>query len=135
MLSCVNVFLFPSQDKYVCIAVQGGLLKVLHNLDGQLSNLTDPQQESKIKISNAQAKFVSKTLYLFQYFPACLLISVSFFMFSVCCFQLDVIFQLSKNEMLVRLDRQKVYTLFSKELNFTGRYFLGGVPDDQMPER
>lgn len=51
------------------------------------------------------------------------------------CFQLDVIFQLSKNEMLVRLDRQKMYTLHSKELNFTGRYFLGGVPEDEMPER
>ncbi|XP_016088609.1 laminin subunit alpha-5-like [Sinocyclocheilus grahami] len=98
------LLLFQRQDKYVCIAVQGGLLKVLHNLDGQVSNLTDPQQDSKIKISNAQAKF------------------------------LDVIFQLSKNEMLVRLDRQKVYTLSSKELSFTGRYFLGGVPDDQMPE-
>ncbi len=91
MLSCVNVFLFPSQDKYVCIAVQGGLLKVLHNLDGRLSNLTDPQQESKIKISNAQAKFVSKTLYLFQNFPACLLISVRFFFFfSVFCLLFSV---------------------------------------------
>ncbi|KTG35339.1 hypothetical protein cypCar_00020114, partial [Cyprinus carpio] len=98
------LLLFQRQDKYVCIAVQGGLLKVLHNLEGKLSSLTDPQQESKIKISNAQAKF------------------------------LDVIFQLSKNEMLVRLDRQKVYTLSSEELNFSGRYFLGGVPDDQMPE-
>uniref|UniRef100_A0A671KQZ1 Laminin subunit alpha-5 n=1 Tax=Sinocyclocheilus anshuiensis TaxID=1608454 RepID=A0A671KQZ1_9TELE len=98
------LLLFQRQDKYVCVAVQDGLLKVLHNLDGRLSNLTDPQQESNIKISNAQVKF------------------------------LDVIFQLSKNEMLVRLDRQKIYTLSSRELNFTGRYFLGGVPEDQMPE-
>ncbi|XP_016099348.1 laminin subunit alpha-5 [Sinocyclocheilus grahami] len=98
------LLLFQRQDKYVCVAVQDGLLKVLHNLDGRLSNLTDPQQESNIKISNAQVKF------------------------------LDVIFQLSKNEMLVRLDRQKIYTLSSRELSFTGRYFLGGVPEDQMPE-
>uniref|UniRef100_A0A673I5R5 Laminin subunit alpha-5 n=1 Tax=Sinocyclocheilus rhinocerous TaxID=307959 RepID=A0A673I5R5_9TELE len=98
------LLLFQRQDNYVCVAVQDGLLKVLHNLDGRLSNLTDPQQESNIKISNAQVKF------------------------------LDVIFQLSKNEMLVRLDRQKIYTLSSRELNFTGRYFLGGVPEDQMPE-
>uniref|UniRef100_A0A8C1UB59 Laminin, alpha 5 n=1 Tax=Cyprinus carpio TaxID=7962 RepID=A0A8C1UB59_CYPCA len=87
-----NGILLLFQRQYVCIAVQGGLLKVLHNLEGKLSSLTDPQQESKIKISNAQAKFV------------------------------------------MRLDRQKVYTLSSEELNFSGRYFLGGVPDDQMPE-
>uniref|UniRef100_A0A672R3F9 Laminin subunit alpha-5 n=1 Tax=Sinocyclocheilus grahami TaxID=75366 RepID=A0A672R3F9_SINGR len=37
-------------------------------------------------------------------------------------------------KFVMRLDRQKVYTLSSKELSFTGRYFLGGVPDDQMPE-
>lgn len=67
MFSCVNVILFLlSQDKYVCIAVQGGLLNVLHNLNGSLTSLIDPQQQSKIKISNAQPKFVSKNLYLFQ---------------------------------------------------------------------
>ncbi|XP_043080700.1 laminin subunit alpha-5 isoform X1 [Puntigrus tetrazona] len=97
------LLLFQRQDKFVCIAVEGGLLKVFHNLDGTLKDLTEAQQ-SKLKISNAQAKF------------------------------LDVIFQLSKKEMLVRLDRQKVYTLTSNELNFTGRYFLGGVPNDEMPE-
>ncbi|XP_056106000.1 laminin subunit alpha-5 isoform X1 [Rhinichthys klamathensis goyatoka] len=94
---------FQRDDKYVTVAVHGGLLKVFYNVEGTLSELSDPQQ-SKIKIGNAQVKF------------------------------LDVIFQLSKSEMLVRLDRQKVYSLSSKELNFTGRYFLGGVPEDQMPE-
>ncbi|XDV45701.1 hypothetical protein PO909_013751 [Leuciscus waleckii] len=46
----------------------------------------------------------------------------------------DVIIQRSKNEMLVRLDRHKIFSLSSKELSFPGRYFLGGVPEDQMPE-
>uniref|UniRef100_A0A8C1MWR1 Laminin subunit alpha-5 n=1 Tax=Cyprinus carpio TaxID=7962 RepID=A0A8C1MWR1_CYPCA len=94
------LLLFQRQDKYVCIAVQDGLLQVLHNLDG---NLTSPDRESDIKISYEPNK-------------------------------LDVFFLLSKNKMLVRLGVTMIYTLTSTELNFTGRYFLGGVPEDQMPE-
>uniref|UniRef100_A0A672MXZ0 Laminin, alpha 5 n=1 Tax=Sinocyclocheilus grahami TaxID=75366 RepID=A0A672MXZ0_SINGR len=63
-----NGILLLFQRQYVCVAVQDGLLKVLHNLDGRL---------------------------------------IYFNVFCVCCFQ---------------------------ELSFTGRYFLGGVPEDQMPE-
>ncbi|XP_052396695.1 laminin subunit alpha-5-like [Carassius gibelio] len=93
------LLLLQRQDKFVCLAVQDGLLKVLYNLDG---NLTFLGQEEKI--SNGDVK------------------------------SLDIVFQLRKNEMLVRLDRKTMYILTSSELNFTGRYFLGGVPEDQMPE-
>uniref|UniRef100_A0A8C1MUB0 Laminin, alpha 5 n=1 Tax=Cyprinus carpio TaxID=7962 RepID=A0A8C1MUB0_CYPCA len=95
-----NGILLLFQRQYVCIAVQDGLLQVLHNLDG---NLTSPDRESDIKISYEPNK-------------------------------LDVFFLLSKNKMLVRLGVTMIYTLTSTELNFTGRYFLGGVPEDQMPE-
>lgn len=141
----VNVIFSPSivssQDKYVTVAVQGGFLKVFYNIEGTLFNLTDPQ-DSLIKIADAQSKFVSESLYLFQLFlkKNVKIVPLSFihlkcFLCFFFCFQLDVIFQLSKNEMLVRIGRQKMYTLSSKELNFTGRYFLGGVPEDEMPER
>nr|XP_009294934.1 laminin subunit alpha-5 isoform X1 [Danio rerio] len=46
---------------------------------------------------------------------------------------LQVILQLNNMKMLVRLDRETLYTLYSEELNFTGRYFLGGVPEAEMP--
>lgn len=67
----VNVIFSPSivssQDKYVTVAVQGGFLKVFYNIEGTLFNLTDPQ-DSLIKIADAQSKFVSESLYLFQLF-------------------------------------------------------------------
>uniref|UniRef100_A0A671KLI3 Laminin subunit alpha-5-like n=1 Tax=Sinocyclocheilus anshuiensis TaxID=1608454 RepID=A0A671KLI3_9TELE len=126
-----NGILLLFQRQYVCIAVQGGLLKVLHNLDGQVSNLTDPQQDSKIKISNAQ---------------------------------LDVIFQLSKNEILksvfgkrgsikgclrtIKAMRSFVQMktmksagisygcpddlLFTREAHFTGEGYLGLKMDDVL---
>ncbi|XP_051961295.1 laminin subunit alpha-5-like [Xyrauchen texanus] len=98
------LMLFHRGDKYVCVAMFEGFLRLFHNVEGTVTNHTSSTDLSKIKISNAQPKY------------------------------LDVIFQLGKNEMLVRIDRQNLYTLSSKELNFTGSYFLGGVPGDQMPE-
>lgn len=61
--------IFSSQDKYVAVAVYDGLLEVFFNVNGMLTNYMDPQ-DSRIKISNAQPKFVSESLYLFQFIPA-----------------------------------------------------------------
>lgn len=115
------------------VAVQGGHLKVFHNIEGHFSGPINLQES---KIGNAQARFVSETLYLFL--PDAKIVSLSFIdfnVFCVFCFQFDVIIRRSRNEMLVRLDRHKIYTLTSEELSFPGRYFLGGVPEDMMPER
>ncbi|TRY84024.1 hypothetical protein DNTS_013565, partial [Danionella cerebrum] len=95
---------FQNGDKYVTVAVQDGILAVSYNIEGELTK-NPTAPESKFKISNSESKF------------------------------LDIHFLLSsKNEMLVRVDRTIVYTLSSTELNFTGRYFLGGVPEDEMPK-
>ncbi|XP_057219104.1 laminin subunit alpha-5 isoform X1 [Triplophysa rosa] len=96
------LLLFHRGDKFVCVAMHEGLLKVFHNVEGTMTSHFDDL--SKKAIADAQSKF------------------------------LDVIFRLGNDEMMVRIGRQKVYTLSSKELNFTHSYFLGGVPEDQMPE-
>ncbi|XP_051518234.1 laminin subunit alpha-5 [Myxocyprinus asiaticus] len=96
------IMLFHRGDKYLCVAMYEGFLKLFHNVEGTL--IYQPSSENLSKISNAQPQ------------------------------NMDVIFQLNKKEMQVRIRRQKMFTLMSKELNFTGSYFLGGVPEDRMPE-
>lgn len=84
-----HLFSIDCQDKYVAVAVHEGFLRVFYNVEGTLSNLTDPQ-DAKIKIGNAQSKFVSESLCLFQLFlkKRVLFIWMFFFvcLFSVGCY-------------------------------------------------
>ncbi|XP_073731136.1 laminin subunit alpha-5 [Misgurnus anguillicaudatus] len=98
------LMLFLNGDKYVCIAMHEGLLKVFFNVNGTMElDAIKELDSSKIAIGNSQSKIM------------------------------NVLVQ-RKQKMIVRIDRVNIYILKSDELSFPGRYFLGGVPDDEMPE-
>lgn len=102
------LLLLLHQSQFLCLAVQKGLLKVLYNFNGKLNELTPKEPNSPfLKISDGDAKALE-----------------------------IIILRSSPNRVVVRNSRNTLYNeVFGESIPpFTTSYYLGGVPDDKMPE-
>ncbi|KAJ8370727.1 hypothetical protein SKAU_G00107550 [Synaphobranchus kaupii] len=100
------IMLLLHQERFLCLAVQGGQLKVFYNFAGELKE-AEPTKNAMdhISISNGQTK------------------------------PLDVIILYrGLRRLTVRINRYTVYSVLSEEMPlFRESYYLGGVPKDKLP--
>ncbi|XP_053704727.1 laminin subunit alpha-5 isoform X1 [Synchiropus splendidus] len=100
------LLLLQSGSQFLCLAARHGILKVFYQFTGGLSEMQpkDPTSDS-LKISDADPKAV------------------------------EIIIMRSQKRVVVRNNRIIVYVhQFQEDIPpFSGHYFLGGVPDNQMP--
>ncbi|XP_047662931.1 laminin subunit alpha-5 isoform X3 [Tachysurus fulvidraco] len=107
------LLLLRNETKFACVAVLGGRVKLFYNFNGtfveeEVQKDTDPKM---LFVSDTTAKLVE------------VIIPVRGSTFE-------------PYRLLVRRQRMLLYQVDSTDIPcFTGNYFLGGVPDDQMPER
>ncbi|XP_028307698.1 laminin subunit alpha-5 isoform X2 [Gouania willdenowi] len=95
------------QDQFLCLAVLQGRLKVFYDFSGVMEQMepNEPIIES-LDISDAESK------------------------------TLEIIIRHSAQEVVVRKNRKTLYTRrFESIPPFTGSYFLGGVPDNKLPNK
>ncbi|KAK3546887.1 hypothetical protein QTP86_003815 [Hemibagrus guttatus] len=106
------LLLLLNETKFACVAVLGGRVKLFYDFNGTFV-------EEEYKGTEPELLFVSDTT------PKLV----------------EVIIPvrgstLEPYRLLVRRQRKLLYQVDSSDIPcFTGSYFLGGVPDDQMPER
>uniref|UniRef100_A0A3B4BCE3 Laminin, alpha 5 n=1 Tax=Periophthalmus magnuspinnatus TaxID=409849 RepID=A0A3B4BCE3_9GOBI len=100
------LLLLLNQDKFLCLAVQHGLLKVFYDFDGNLNEISPKEPNSPfLKISDGDAKALE-----------------------------IIILRSSPDRVVVRNSRNNLYNeQFSSIPPFTSSYYLGGVPQDKMP--
>ncbi|XP_022533328.2 laminin subunit alpha-5 isoform X2 [Astyanax mexicanus] len=99
--------LLQNQSEYIAVTAVEGKIKVFYDLKGQFVEpaVQAGVNEEKLRLADAVSKEVS------------------------------VVFR-SKTEFLVRIDRLILFSVMAPDLPcFTGTFFMGGVPEDQMPER
>ncbi|KAI5095781.1 laminin subunit alpha-5 isoform X1 [Silurus meridionalis] len=105
------LLLLRNETKFACVAVLGGRVKLFYNFNGTFV-------EEEYKGTEPDLLFVSDTTAKL----------------------VEVIIPVRTSTMepytlLVRRQRKQLYQVDSSDIPcFTGSYFLGGVPDDQMPE-
>ncbi|CAN9515277.1 unnamed protein product [Ophioblennius macclurei] len=103
------LLLLHSQDHFLCLAVLQGKLKVFYDFSGSLVELKpkDPTSDF-LRIADADAKALE-----------------------------IIILRSSPNRVVVRNNRNTLYThQFTETIPpFTGSYYLGGVPQDELPEK
>ncbi|KAB5546449.1 hypothetical protein PHYPO_G00072140 [Pangasianodon hypophthalmus] len=106
------LLLLRNETKFACVAVLGGRVKLFYNFNGTFV-------EEEYKGTEPELLFVSDTT----------------------AKSVEVIIPVRGSPpepytLLVRRQRKQLYQIDSSDIPcFTGSYFLGGVPDDQMPER
>lgn len=102
------LLMLQSEDKFLCLVVQRGILKVFYNFDGNLSEIAPEEPTSELlKISDGDAKSVE-----------------------------IIVVHLIPYRVLVRSSRNNLYSKqFTEKLpQFNNSYSLGGVPQNKMPE-
>ncbi|XP_034550802.1 laminin subunit alpha-5 [Notolabrus celidotus] len=103
------LLLLQNGDQFLCLAVLQGRLKVFYDFTGKLMELEPKEPSSDIlRISDADPKALE-----------------------------IIILRSSQKRIVVRNNRISLYThQFTEEIPpFSGMYFLGGVPEDKMPEK
>ncbi|XP_028849375.1 laminin subunit alpha-5 isoform X2 [Denticeps clupeoides] len=101
------ILLLSKEEKFICVAVVNGRLKLFHNVDGKLveAKTTDKSPEEPM-VSNAEPQ--------------------------------TILLVLMSNNIRVVLKSVVVLVVYNEPINalpeFEGSYFLGGVPEDRMPE-
>ncbi|KAM3872260.1 laminin subunit alpha-5 [Diretmus argenteus] len=103
------LLLLQNGDQFLCMAVGQGRLKVYYDFNGTLAELEpkDPSNDQHLKISDSDAK------------------------------ALEIIILRSMERVVVRNNRNTLYNHpFTEKIpTFSGVYYLGGVPEDKMPEK
>ncbi|XP_072512537.1 laminin subunit alpha-5 isoform X2 [Salminus brasiliensis] len=100
------LLMLHNQTKFVCVGVVGGKIKLFYDLNGTFVEDT-ALEEDKLRISDGNSREMSIIYLIRSGMP----------------------------ELMVRRDRDVLYKISSSDIPcFTGSYFLGGVPEDKMPE-
>ncbi|KAL1020660.1 hypothetical protein UPYG_G00002990 [Umbra pygmaea] len=102
------VLLLQSQEKFLCMAVQKGRLRVFYDITGTLEELHPKDQESPdLKLNDAQPKSL----------------------------EIIIIYD-ATTRVVLRNNRQTLINfVFTTPLpRFEGNYYLAGVPEEKMPE-
>ncbi|KAL1020659.1 hypothetical protein UPYG_G00002980, partial [Umbra pygmaea] len=102
------VLLLQSQEKFLCMAVQKGRLRVFYDITGTLEELHPKDQESPdLKLNDAEPKFLE-----------------------------FIIIYDATTRVILRNNRQTLINfVFTTPLpRFEGNYYLAGVPEEKMPE-
>ncbi|XP_036446627.1 laminin subunit alpha-5 isoform X2 [Colossoma macropomum] len=102
------LLLLRSETKFACVAVRGGKLKLLHNFNG---TLVEEQHTSidpdKLHVGDTTPKLVD----------------------------VIIVNRSTQRTLFVRRERLLLYQISFPDIPcFEERYFMGGVPEDQMPE-
>lgn len=101
------LLMLQNEDKFLCLVVQRGILKVFFNFNGTLTE-SPPQEPGSpfLKISDGEPK------------------------------SLDIIILHSSNRVVVRNSRNPLYLedFTDKIPQFPSSYYLGGVPESKMPD-
>ncbi|XP_068161173.1 laminin subunit alpha-5 isoform X2 [Antennarius striatus] len=103
------LLLLQNGDQFLCLAVLQGRLKVFYDFTGDLVELEPKEPESSfLKISDADPKALE-----------------------------IIILRVVPNRIVVRNNRVGLYThQFTESIPpFSGKYYLGGVPEHQMPAK
>ncbi|XP_022051460.2 laminin subunit alpha-5 isoform X1 [Acanthochromis polyacanthus] len=103
------LLLLHTENKFLCLAVLQGRLKVFYDFSDSLMELEDKAGSPEdLKITDAEAKTLEV-----------------------------IILRSTQNRIVVRKNRAPLYThQFSDSIPvFTGSYYLGGVPEQKMPEK
>ncbi|XP_035864341.1 laminin subunit alpha-5 isoform X2 [Sander lucioperca] len=102
------LLLLQKESRFLCLAVRKGRLKVFYDFSGDLVDL-EPKDPSSdlLKISDAEPN------------------------------ALEIIILHSQNRVVVRNNRNNLFTLqYTDSLpQFSSNYYLGGVPENKMPEK
>ncbi|KAK2851977.1 hypothetical protein Q5P01_008253 [Channa striata] len=101
------LLLLKNEDKFLCLAVLKGRLKVFYDFTGDLMEFEAKEPASpSLKVNDAEPKV------------------------------LEIIILRSNPRVVVRNSRVNLYSQqFSDIPVFTGSYYLGGVPESKMPEK
>ncbi|KAM9752098.1 laminin subunit alpha-5 isoform 2-T2 [Menidia menidia] len=101
------LLLLLSGDHFLCMAVLEGNLKVYYDFDGSLKEAEPKDKDTdSLKISDAESK------------------------------NLEIIILRAKKQVVVRTGRIALYNFFTGEIpQFNSTYYLGGVPEDRMPDK
>ncbi|KAM7405319.1 hypothetical protein PAMP_012591 [Pampus punctatissimus] len=103
------LLLLQNGNQFLCLVVLQGRLKVFYDFSGDLVDLVPKEPESDfLKISDADPKALE-----------------------------IIVLRSATNRVVVRNNRNTLYThQFTENIPpFSGSYFLGGVPEDRMPEK
>ncbi|XP_067382208.1 laminin subunit alpha-5 isoform X2 [Channa argus] len=101
------LLLLQNEDKFLCLAVIKGRLKVFYDFTGELMELEPKEPASpSLKVNDAEPKV------------------------------LEIIILRSTPRVVVRNSRVNLYSQHISDIPaFTGSYYLGGVPESKMPEK
>ncbi|KAK1801637.1 hypothetical protein P4O66_022279, partial [Electrophorus voltai] len=99
------LLLLRNETKFVCVAVLRGRLRLFYNFNGTLVEENKSTQDDKLLVSDGTSKDV------------------------------ELLILTSRGLLMLRRERTVLYQVTVSAVPcFTGNYFLGGVPEDQIPE-